>query len=45
MIKKALLTEDEEFQLLSNVLTEDDQLSQRMLDIHYKQELESSNES
>ena len=39
MIKKALITEEEEIQLLSNVLTGDCSISQRMLDIHYKQQL------
>ena len=45
MIKKSLITEEEEIQLLANVLTEECPISQRMLDIHYKKEMVEQNEN
>jgi hypothetical protein len=45
MIKKTLITEEEEIQLLANVLTEECPISKRMLDIHYEKEMIEPNEN
>ena len=42
MTKKTFLSHDEEYQLLQNILTEDDPISARLLEIHYANE-ESKN--
>jgi hypothetical protein len=42
MTKKRLLSVDEEFQLFQNILTDDDPISAKLLEIHYANE-ESKN--
>jgi len=44
MYNKALITPDEESQLLTNILTEDCPLSARILDIHYQQMMRENDE-
>lgn len=39
MIKKALLSDEDEIELLFNVLTLECPISKRMLDIHYQKEM------
>jgi len=38
MTKKTFLSHHEEYQLLLNILTEDDPISARLLEIHYANE-------
>ena len=45
MIKKIIITEEDEIQLLANFLTEECPISKRMLDIHYKKEMVEQNEN
>ena len=44
MTKKRLLGHDEEFQLLQNILTDDDPISAKLLEIHYANEERKTHE-
>lgn len=44
MTKKTFLTNDEEFQLLQKILTDDDPISARLLEIYYANEESKTHE-
>ena len=44
MTKKRLLSVDEEFQLFQNILTDDDPISAKLLEIHYANEERKTHE-